>query len=86
MARGILDALVLFLLPFAGYGVWLAARRRYPFLLKSWTGGPLAVLVVSGLALAVAGMLATGFLSGRHRGAYAPAHIENGVLVPGKLE
>ena len=27
-----------------------------------------------------------GFLAHRHKGAYVPAHIENGVLVPGRME
>ncbi len=86
MLRGLVDAGVLFLLPFLAYAVLLVLRRRYPFVLVAWTEGPLARLVVAGLVLAVAGALLTGFFANRHKGAYVPAHIENGVLVPGRME
>ena len=86
MVRGLVDAGVLFLLPFLAYAVLLVLRRRYPFVLVAWTEGPLAMLVVSGLALAVAGTLLAGFLAHRHKGGYVPAHIEHGVLVPGRME
>ena len=86
MGRGLLDGLVLFLIPFVVYAGMLVVRRRFPFVLKSWTDGPLGTLVVAGLALAILGALAAGFFGGRHRGGYVPAHIENGVLVPGRME
>ena len=86
MERGFLDAVALFALPFAAYAVSLALRRRYPFLLRNWTEGPLALLIAAGLASAIAGTLVIGFVGNRHRGAYVPAHIENGVLVPGRLQ
>ncbi len=37
-------------------------------------------------AIAVAGMLTFGIFAVRHEGAYVPAHIENGKLVPGRLQ
>ena len=86
MGRGLLDAILLFLVPFAVYGLVLAMRRRYPFVLKAWTDGPLARLVVAGLVLAILGIIATGILSERYRGTYVPAHLENHVLVPGRME
>ena len=85
MGRALLDVLVPFLLPFAGYALFLALRRRYPFVLSAWTRGPLAALVVGGLALAVLSLLAAGFLGHRGRGDYVPAHLEDGVLVPGRM-
>ena len=86
MLRGLFDAGGLFLVPFVAYALFLALRRRYPFVLDSWTQGPVATLVVAGLALAVAGVLLTGFFANRHKGAYVPAHIEKGRLVPGRME
>ncbi len=86
MGRALLDILVPFLLPFAGYALFLALRRRYPFVASAWTRGPVAALVVAGLALAVLSLLAAGLLWPRGRGDYVPAHIENGVLVPGRME
>ena len=47
--------------------------------------GPLAALVVAGLALAVLSLLAAGFFGHRGQGDYVPAHLENGVLVPGRM-
>lgn len=86
MLRSLADAGVLFLVPFAAYAILLVLRRRYPFVLETWTNGPLATLIVTGLALAVAGALLTGLFANRHKGAYVPAHLENGVLVPGRME
>ena len=86
MGRLLLEVLVPFLLPFAGYAASLALRRRYPFVLDAWSRGPLAVLVVSGLALAVLALLATGLFGPRGHGDYVPAHLEKGVLVPGRME
>ena len=86
MARLLLEVLVPFLAPFAGYALVLVLRRRYPFVLAAWSQGPLALLVVGGLALAVLTLLGTGLLGPRHRGDYVPAHLENGVLVPGRME
>ena len=46
----------------------------------------LARLSVAGLALVLGGLLLNGFFADRHEGAYAPAHIENGRLVPGAIQ
>ncbi len=86
MARGLLDAVGLFCLPFIVYALFLVARSRFPGRADAWSRGPLAALVASGLALAVAGTLVLGLLSPVHRGAYVPAHIEKGQLVPGRIE
>lgn len=86
MGRLLLDVLLPFLLPFVGYAAWLLLRRRYPFVLSAWKRGPLAALVVGGLALAVLSLLLTGLFGHRGRGDYVPAHLENGVLVPGRME
>lgn len=86
MGRAILDVVLPFLLPFAGYVVWLAVRRRYPFVASAWRRGPVAGLVVAGLALAVLSLLVAGVFGSRARGSYVPAHMENGRLVPGRME
>ncbi len=86
MLRGLLDVGLPFLLPFAGYVLFLTVQRRYPFVAAAWTRGPVAALVVSGLALAVVALLLTGLFGPRPQGSYRPAHVENGVLVPGRLE
>ena len=85
MGRALLDVLVPFLLPFAGYALYLVLRHRYPLVLSAWSRGPLAALVVSGLALAVLTLLAAGVFGHRGRGDYVPAHLDKGVLVPGRM-
>ena len=85
MGRALLDILVPFLLPFAGYVFYLVLRRRYPFVVSAWSRGPLAALVVAGLALAVLSLLVAGLFGHRGGGDYVPAHLENGVLVPGRM-
>ena len=86
MLRGLLEVGLPFLLPFAGYVLFVILKSRYPFVATAWTRGPVAVLVVSGLTLAVAALLLAGLFGPRAHGRYRPAHLENGVLVPGRLE
>ncbi|SFK11239.1 DUF6111 family protein [Methylocapsa palsarum] len=86
MWRVLLEPALLFGSPFAAYAVYLALRRTYPFALDHWTRGAVSTLTLAGLIIAATGMLAFGIFAERHQGAYAPAHIENGTLVPGRLQ
>ncbi len=86
MWRILLEPALLFASPFAVYMIYLALRRTYPFTVDHWTHGVASTLALAGLATAAAGMLAFGFFAVRHEGAYVPAHIENGKLVPGRLQ
>lgn len=86
MARNLLDALGLFAAPFVVYALVLVLRQRYPFVAASWSRGSLALLTVAGLVLVVLSLLLLAAFAERHRGAYVPAHIENGRLVPGQMQ
>lgn len=86
MWRIVFDPLFLFLLPFLVYALFLGLRRQYPFTFVYWTKGAVSTLTLLGLAVAFLGMLAIGLWAPRHEGAYIPAHIENGRLVPGQLK
>ena len=86
MGRTVLEPLALFLSPFAVYAVYLALRLRYPLEVAHWTRGRVSILTLIGLAAAVLGLVALNVLAPRGRGAYVPAHVENGVLVPGRIE
>lgn len=86
MWRAILEPALLFASPFAAYAIYLALRRTTPFAGRHWTQGAVSSLTLAGLAIAVTGMLAFGIFAERHQGAYAPAHIEDGKLVPGRLQ
>lgn len=86
MLRGLLEAVVPFLLPFLVYGLVLAALRRFPALGTAMSRRHLGRLAVIGLALAVAVVLLGGLIGPRHEGAYVPAHLDHGRLVPGRMQ
>jgi Family of unknown function (DUF6111) len=86
MWRAILEPVLLFSSPFIGYALYLIFRWNYPFELQHWTKTAVSTLTLAGLAMAAGGMLAIGILAPRHKGAYVPAHIENGKLVPGRMQ
>ncbi|WP_395666044.1 DUF6111 family protein [Methylocella sp.] len=86
MWRAVLQTALLFLAPFAAYAGFLALRRRYPFEIDHWTKSAVSTLVLIGLAVAVAGTLLLGVFAERRQGAYVPAHVEDGRLVPGRLQ
>jgi len=86
MGRAVLEPLALFLSPFAAYALYLALRARYPLEVEHWTRVRVSILTLIGLAAAVAGLIALNLSAPRGRGVYIPAHIENGVLVPGRIE
>jgi hypothetical protein len=86
MGRAIFDPLALFLSPFAVYALYLLLRARYPLEVGHWTRGRVSIMTLLGLAAAVLGLIAINALAPRGRGVYVPAHVENGVLIPGRIE
>lgn len=86
MWRVIWRPALLFLLPFLAYAVLLVMRRTTPFASRNWSQGTVSTLTLAGLLIAVVGMLLFGVFAERHLGAYVPAHIENGTLVPGRMQ
>jgi hypothetical protein len=86
MGRNVLEPLALFLSPFAVYALCLMVRARYPLKVEYWTRGRVSVMTLVGLAAAVLGLVAVSAFAPRGRGVYVPAHVENGVLVPGRFE
>ena len=86
MARMVFETVGLFLLPFVAFAVYLLLRARYPLAVEHWTRGRLSWLAMAGLAAAAGGLLAANLLAPRGHGRYLPAHLENGVIVPGRFE
>jgi hypothetical protein len=86
MGRIIFEPLALFLSPFALYVIYLVVRARYPLEVEHWTRGRVSIMTLLGLAAAVLGLVAVNAFAPRGRGVYIPAHVENGVLVPGRIE
>ena len=86
MWRPIAESLGLFLLPFLLFAVYLALRMRWPLAIEHWTRSRVAALVIVGLAAALAGLFGASLFAPRGQGVYIPARVENGVLVPGRIE
>jgi Family of unknown function (DUF6111) len=86
MAREVLEPLALFLVPFAAYAIYLVLRARYPLEVQHWTGFRVSIMTLIGLAAAVLGLVFLNAFAPRGHGVYVPAHEENGVLVPGRIE
>lgn len=86
MAREVLEPLALFLVPFAAYAIYLVLRARYPLEVQHWTGFRVSIMTLIGLAAVVLGLVILDAFAPRGQGAYVPAHEENGVLVPGRIE
>ncbi len=85
MSRALTEELLLFLLPFALFALVLTLRRKTPLARVHWDGH-VPWLVIAGLACAGGWLVFTGLTAPRGHGDYVPAHMENGVFVPGKLE
>ncbi|WP_442753617.1 DUF6111 family protein [Methylocystis sp. JAN1] len=85
MWRAIVETALLFLTPFLAYTLFHAAQKRWPFVADLWHKRIVVALTIAGLVTAIAGMVALSFTM-REQGAYVPAHVENGKLVPGYFE
>lgn len=90
--RFVLSYVLPFLVPFAGYGVWLAfarqaAIRRAAGTLPRWQDAPWTWLTVTGVAFVVIALFGLGLLGDRStEGTYVPPHVVDGEVVPGHVE
>lgn len=84
MIRAVIEEILLFLIPFGLFALYLVARRRNPLRWAHWSSGSFW-LVMIGLGLAALSFVVAGVTSVRHTTGYAPAHMENGRLVPGEF-
>ncbi len=86
MLRVILTQLVLFLLPFIGYAVWLWLNNK-AHASKRWRDGPMGWLALTGIAFAMIGLgVMASFKQAPEGAEYRPAHMKDGVFVPGRYE
>ena len=84
MIRRILFDVLLFLLPFAIYGLYW---RFSPNPGTRTAAHPWSYLLISGLMLVAASFVVWGIAEGSgQQGIYVPAHLENGHVVPGHVE
>lgn len=84
MIRFIFETLVPFLIPFAVYALWrrFAGDAADP---DHWTKRTVTLAVIGLLCTAMTFVI-TGLVVERHSGGYEPAHMENGILVPGQFK
>ncbi len=77
---------VFFLLPFLAYGLWLMATRQRIGGVSEWEVRTVATLCIIGAVLMIGSILIfIHFDREPPGGKYVPAHIENGVIVPGQI-
>lgn len=86
MLRAVFESVGLFLLPFLIFAGYLVLRLRYPLEIEHWTRGRVGTLTLIGLVAVLIGLITVGMTARRGRGVYIPAHVENGVLIPGHIE
>jgi hypothetical protein len=84
MWRAFVQTALLFLTPFVAYAGFHLLQRRWPFVAALWHGRVLSLLTIAGLLTAIAGVVTLSF-TWREQGAYVPAHVENGKLMPGEF-
>lgn len=86
MVRFVAFDAVLFLLPFAAYALWLIFTRRTLRQADDWTVKVIAYLALAGAILTIVALVVFIHLdTAPPGGTYVPAHIENGVIVPGQI-
>ena len=84
MIRPVLTEVGIFLIPFAGYALFLIATRSGLLAQSSWPAHLLAKLVLGSLLLVVISFILLAHFSGAPpRSTYIPAHVEDGKFVPG---
>jgi hypothetical protein len=86
MIRALSEPLVFFMIPFGLYAGFLLAQLINPFALSQWTRRVVLPLSLAGALLAVGSLVVYGIFDVQHEGGYRPAHIENGRIVPGRME
>lgn len=85
MIRPLLTEMALFIAPFVAYVIFLSATRAGLLDPRSWTPQVLAWLTGIALVLMITSFVLIAQFSGAPAGSnYIPAHIENGIFVPGQ--
>jgi hypothetical protein len=86
MIRPVLTELALFLAPFAAFAVFLWMTKVGVFDRLSWPPKTVAALTIAALVLMIGSFILIAHFSGAPpEGTYEPAHMEDGVFVPGRI-
>jgi Family of unknown function (DUF6111) len=84
MLRVILEGAFLFLLPFAGFAVWLLLKGQNPLEPAVWSRKAMSWLTLAALVVCIAGVIVVGARREVESGTFVPSHVEpDGRFVPG---
>lgn len=87
MVRKLLLQFLLLALPFITYFIYVKLSRRTEKGESPWQGAPWFWLLSGGLALSIAGAVGLAVTSGSPPDArYVPSELQEGEIVPGRLE
>ena len=85
MTRALFDEIVLFLSPFIAYVFWLMLQRRSPLHGPNWEG-KMTWLSIAGFSFVIISFIILGLTGNKEQGAYTPARMENGKLIPAEIK
>jgi hypothetical protein len=87
MIRPVVTEVALFLAPFVVYAIFLVATRAGVLDPLQWSLSRIAWLVIASLVLMIGSFVVLAQFGGAQpHSNYTPAHMENGVLVPGRTQ
>jgi len=87
MGRVIFELSGFFFLPFIAYAAFLMWQHRHPRAAKHiLKAKALQVQTLLGLVFVVGALLFIGLSEDKHTGAYSPAVVKDGKLIPGRVE
>jgi hypothetical protein len=87
MGRIIFELSGFFLLPFLSYAIFLVWQQRHPSAAKAiLTKRALQIQTLIGLAFVAGALLFFGLTDPHKTGAYVPAVVKDGKLIPGRVE
>jgi hypothetical protein len=84
MLRTIVEGIVLFLLPFAGFIVYLLLAGQNPLQPDVWSRKALSSLTLAALVVCIVGVVVVGARREVQTGVFVPSHVApDGSFVPG---
>jgi hypothetical protein len=87
MLRAILEGVLLFVLPFAGFAIYLLLIGQSPMYPEVWSRKALSWLTLAALAVCIAGVVVVGARRELQSGTFVPSHVEpDGRFVPGGFQ
>jgi Family of unknown function (DUF6111) len=86
MWRIVLDALLIFVIPFALFAMWQAFAQKDPRAALQLERGPAAWLTLAGLLMVILSIAAWELTSTPHTGGYSRAIWKDGKLIPAEVK